>query len=286
MTRAGNRHPSAIATSFLCRAQLSSSPSSHTRTGCLSMKSAARRLASALRPRASVAALARVTCAPTTTTRTARALGAESVARRALLAASAAFVQRCSRPAGSARRCVSALSKRAVCSTNSANSTRTAPRRVRYAYASPRLLLPQNARVSSNSDLLGYMYCTADIPQRLHSVCTRTRVDGTRKGKAEWEAADYYSSDEDDFTDRTGDLERRRRARKRRFDESAQKAVTHTVDSLVFSSLHFSLLLGLLFIVHVHVQYSQYLIYTSNIESSTRYEVLFCSLIHEYTTVY
>lgn len=62
-------------------------------------------------------------------------------------------------------------------------------------------------------------------------------VDGTRKGKAEWEAADYYSSDEDDFTDRTGDLERRRRARKRRFDESAQKAVTHTVDSLVFSSL-------------------------------------------------
>lgn len=174
MTSASDRSPFAKSTSFLCRAQLSSSPSS--RTGCLSMKSAARRLASALRLRASVAALARVTCAPTTTTRT-RALGAESVARRALLAASAAFVQRCSRPAGSARRCASALSKRAVCSTNSANSTRTAPRRVRNAYASPRLLLPQNARVSSNSDLLRYTR-TADIPQRLqlHNVCTRTRT--------------------------------------------------------------------------------------------------------------
>ena len=55
---------------------------------------------------------------------------------------------------------------------------------------------------------------------KVTSTSTRTRTYsfrlGTRKGKAEWEAADYYSSDEDDFTDRTGDLERRRRARKRR----------------------------------------------------------------------
>lgn len=45
----------------------------------------------------------------------------------------------------------------------------------------------------------------------------------------------------------------------------ARKRPSHTQSTLSYS-LHFSLLLGLLFIVHV--QYIQYLSYTSDIESS------------------
>lgn len=67
--------------------------------------------------------------------------------------------------------------------------------------------------------------------------------------KAYWEENDYYSSDEDTFLDRTGQIEVRRRMRMRRLgvddasnkedDSASKKAAEDEQDSLTLVSISF-----------------------------------------------
>ena len=53
------------------------------------------------------------------------------------------------------------------------------------------------------------------------------------KKKKDWEAEDYYGSDDDEFLDRTGDIERKRKMRMKIFGHKLDKA--ETFSSLVSS---------------------------------------------------
>lgn len=62
---------------------------------------------------------------------------------------------------------------------------------------------------------------------RLRLIAFLSLVEGAEavrraREKAYWESNDYYSSDEDTFLDRTGDVEARRRKRMRRFGVEPQ----------------------------------------------------------------
>lgn len=59
------------------------------------------------------------------------------------------------------------------------------------------------------------------------TFCTESR----KRKKKNWDADDYYDSDDDTFLDRTGDVERRRQLRMKRAgkleDKGDAKAVTY-----------------------------------------------------------
>lgn len=62
-------------------------------------------------------------------------------------------------------------------------------------------------------------------------------TEGHQQRKREWAENDYYDSDEDDFLDRTGDIQRRRLKRMKASGSAGQEGGAETYDSLVRSTL-------------------------------------------------
>lgn len=67
------------------------------------------------------------------------------------------------------------------------------------------------------------------IFKQLHCFPAESRA----KKKKDWKADDYYGSDDDDYLDRTGDIERKRKMRMKMFGKKREKA--ETFESLVSS---------------------------------------------------